>query len=307
MTGADLTSRSARIALGGYFALWGLATSYLALKGADWTFPIASMVIFGCLFSGLGWLLTRKSAAPDLAIAIPKRQSRALLVYLLFYALVIFGWLYGGLKAAVPPGQLQELAVVAFKLVVSVALPSLIVIKAGGTVRPLWDAGLGRKGFWSTLIILSGLSFALLSVVSPALEQITALHLQPISAVLAVAGAWAWVSLEAGLCEEYLFRAVLQSRLAAWLRSPVAAIIITSILFSLTHVPGLWLRGTPDTDGFSTDLFQVIAFTVATLSPISLAFGVLWQRSRSLLLVVLVHGAVDALPFTAEFVRIWWS
>jgi hypothetical protein len=31
----------------------------------------------------------------------------------------------------------------------------------------------------------------------------------------------------------------------------------------------------------------------------------LWARSRSLLLVVIVHGAIDALPHTAEMARIW--
>jgi membrane protease YdiL (CAAX protease family) len=35
------------------------------------------------------------------------------------------------------------------------------------------------------------------------------------------------------------------------------------------------------------------------------ALGLLWARSRSLLLVVLMHGSIDALPFTAEFVRFW--
>jgi membrane protease YdiL (CAAX protease family) len=169
----------------------------------------------------------------------------------------------------------------------------------------MWDSGTGRRGFWRALAILSGLSFALLSVVSPALAEIGALHLPGLGAVLAIAGAWLWVSLEAGLCEEYLFRAGLQSRLSAWLQSPMMAIVITSILFALTHVPGLWLRGTPDTEGFSSDLVQVAAFTIATLSPISIAFGILWARSRSLLLVLLVHGAIDALPFTAEFVKIW--
>jgi membrane protease YdiL (CAAX protease family) len=43
------------------------------------------------------------------------------------------------------------------------------------------------------------------------------------------------------------------------------------------------------------------------LSPLSIALGVLWARTRSLLLIVLVHGAIDALPFTAEFVRLWGS
>ena len=107
------------------------------------------------------------------------------------------------------------------------------------------------------------------------------------------------MSLEAGLAEEFLFRAALQSRIAAWLKSPVVAILLVSIIFALAHWPGLYFRGTPETDGYSTDPIQVAAFTIATLSPLSILFGVIWQRTRSLLLVVLLHGAVNALPFTA--------
>ncbi|HEV7233006.1 MAG TPA: hypothetical protein VGN36_02090, partial [Sphingorhabdus sp.] len=69
--------------------------------------------------------------------------------------------------------------------------------------------------------------------------------------------------------------------------------------------PGLYLRGGPGVDGWSTDPIQVAAFTIATLSPLSVMLGVLWQRTRSLLLVVLIHGAIDALPNTAELVRVW--
>ena len=65
---------------------------------------------------------------------------------------------------------------------------------------------------------------------------------------------------------------------------------------------GLFLRGGPGVDGWSTDPIQVAAFTVATLSPLSISIGLFWARSRSLLLIVLVHGAIDALPNTAEFV-----
>ncbi len=305
MTSSEFRSPAARNAVIGYLAIWAASTLYLAIKGADWTFPIASLLIFGGLFSGLAWFLTRKMEAPAPPVANPRRESLAVLIYLAVYALVIFGWLYGALKAAIPPGQMQEIAVMGFKLVVSIVLPSLVLLKAGGSVRPLWDAGIGRRGFWPALIVFSLVSFALLGVVSPALQQIAKLHLSGIAIPFAVAGAWAWVSIEAGLCEEYLFRAILQSRLSAWLKSPVAGIVVASLLFALTHVPGLWLRGTPEVDGYSTDLFQVAAFTIATLSPIALALGILWARSRSLLLVVLVHGAIDTLPFTAEFVKIW--
>ena len=58
-------------------------------------------------------------------------------------------------------------------------------------------------------------------------------------------------------------------------------------------------------DGYSTDLVQVAAFTVASLSPIAILFGLIWARTRSLLLVVLLHACVDVLPNMAEFITTW--
>ena len=42
------------------------------------------------------------------------------------------------------------------------------------------------------------------------------------------------------------------------------------------------------------------------VSPIGLMFGVLWARTRSLLLVVLLHGWTDLVPNLAPFVRTWF-
>ena len=82
--------------------------------------------------------------------------------------------------------------------------------------------------------------------------------------------------------EEFLFRAVLQTRLAAVLKSEAGAVVTGALLFSLAHMPGLYLRGHPGVDGYSTDPVQVIAFTVAVLSPIALLFGTLWARTLQL-------------------------
>ncbi len=305
MRTSDLTTPLARRAMLVYFCLWGAASGYLALCGADWSFPIISLVIFGLILSSIIWFLTRKNNAPVINILQPKRESIGLLCYLLVYALVFLGWAFGPIKAVFPAGQMQEIWVISIKLLVHVLLPAGLILLLGGEIRSQWTTGLKQKGFWSTLVILSFLLIGLLALVSPSLKQIGALQLAPLPAVLWFFGAWAWVAIEAGLCEEYLFRALLQSRLGAWLQSPVAAIVMTSIIFALCHLPGLYLRGTPDTDGYSTNPLQVAAFTIATLSPLSIALGVLWARTRSLLLVVLVHGAIDALPFTAEFVGIW--
>jgi membrane protease YdiL (CAAX protease family) len=306
MTMSESTSRrSGLIAALLYLLLWALSTFYLYRAGADWSFPIISLGIFGIALSGLAWVLTRRSNAPAVPVARPRIEAAALLLYLLFYAFVVLGWAMGAVKAAVPPGQAQELATLALKLLVHVVGPIGLLLLLRAPIRAMFDTGLSRPGFWPTLIVLGAILLGLLAVVSPSLSQIAALGLAPPALALGVVGAFVWIALEAGLCEEFLFRAALQSRLAALLESPAAAIVVTSLLFALAHAPGLYLRGTPETDGWSTDPLQVAAFTIATLSPISILFGILWARTRSLLLVVLLHAAIDVLPFTAEFVKTW--
>jgi membrane protease YdiL (CAAX protease family) len=114
-----------------------------------------------------------------------------------------------------------------------------------------------------------------------------------------------WIAIEAGLNEEFLFRSVLQTRLSAWFRSAWAGVLVTSVVFGLVHMPGLFFRGGPDVDGWSTDPLQVAAYTIAVLSPMGLLFGLIYARTKSLLLVVLLHGLVDVLPNMAEFIRTW--
>jgi membrane protease YdiL (CAAX protease family) len=305
MTSKQFFDGTGKKAVGAYLAIWAVSTAYLAVSGGDWTFPIISLLLFGCAIGGLIWFLTRKMDAPEVPVANPARESLAFLGYILVYAVLLIAIGLGAVKAAIPPGSTQDLAVLAYKLLVHVALPAGFVVLLGSSLRPLFDSGTNRRGFWTTLVVLCALAFGLLSLVSPSLKQISAAGVAGGAAILWVVGSWAWMSLEAGLCEEFLFRACLQSRLTAWFRSPAAGIALTSILFALSHWPGLYLRGGPGVDGWSTDPVQVAAFTIATLSPLAVAMGLLWSRSRSLLLVVLFHGAIDALPNTAEFIHAW--
>lgn len=288
-----------------YAALWAAATAYLAVKGADWTFPLISMGVFGLGLTGLAVLLTRKARPPAAPVPRPKLELGALLVFLALYAVGFLGWGMGAARAALPPGQGQELLVLALKLAVHVGIPVLLLLALRAPVRPLFSAHAGRPGFWPPLVVLGLILLALLAVVSPSLRNIAAL--QPSAALLAWAApaTFLWLALEAGLSEEFLFRAVLQTRLAAFLKSEEGAVVVGSVLFALAHAPGLFLRGEPGVDGWSTDPLQVVAFTIATLSPISLLFGTLWARTRSLLLVVLLHASVDVLPNMPEFIETW--
>ena len=91
-----------------YLAVWGVAVTYLAATGGDWTFPIASLLIFGLAFSGIIWAVTRKMTAPPVPIANPKRESIGLLAYLAVYAVVLIGFGLGALKEAIPAGSYSE-------------------------------------------------------------------------------------------------------------------------------------------------------------------------------------------------------
>jgi uncharacterized protein len=291
--------------LGAYLAIWAAATAYLGIKGADWTFPAISLAVFGAALPAFSIALTRKAAPPPVVVRRPTLELTVLLGFLVVYAVAFLGWGMSATRAFVPAGREQDSLMLIVKLVVHVALPALLLAALGARLAPLFASGIGRPGFWPPLLVLGAIILALMCVVSPALSEIATLHASAATLAWAVPAAFIWLALEAGLCEEFLFRAVLQTRLAAVLKSEAGAVLTGALLFALAHVPGLYLRGHPGVDGYSTDPIQVIAFTIAVLSPIALLFGTLWARTRSLLLIVLLHAAVDVLPNLAEFIRTW--
>lgn len=291
--------------LGAYVACWAVAVGYLAATGGEWQTPILVFAIFGVALSGVAWALTRKSNPPPVHVARPGLELGAVVLFMVVYAVGFLGYGMGAVREAIPEGPTQEVAVLILKLVVHVAIPAALLALLGAKLRPLFDSGVGRKGFWPTLVVLATILLALLAVVSPSLKEIGALHPAVQTLAWVAPTTFIWMVLEAGLTEEFLFRAVLQTRLAAVLRSETGAIVLGALVFGLAHVPGLFLRGEPGTDGYSTDIVQVIAYAIGTLSPIAILFGLIWARTRSLLLVVLLHATVDVLPNMAEFMTTW--
>jgi membrane protease YdiL (CAAX protease family) len=294
-------------AVGAYVLLWGGATAYLfANANEDWFTGVLVMAIFGLAMSGLAWLLTRGADAPPIEVKRPGLESGAVLLYLaIVYAVLFLGVGMTAVRSAVPPGQTQEVLVMGLKLSVHVVLPALLLLLLGARLSPLIQLGLTGRKFWRTLIVLGAIILGLLCVVSPSLRNIADTNATPMTLAWVAPVSFVWVAVEAGLNEEFLFRGVLQTRLSAWFRSAWAGVFVTSLIFAVAHAPGLFFRGGPQEDGWSTDPLQVIAYTIAVLSPISLLFGLIYARTKSLLLVVLLHGLVDVLPNMAEFIRIW--
>ena len=288
-----------------YGAIWLACIGYLAATDGAFRFAIPSLVIFGVAFTLLALFLTRRTAAPAVPVVHPKRESLVLLAYMVAYALIAFGPFYTWFKAFLPDGRIEQSAVLAYKLLVHVVAPGLLILAVGGRLRGLFDHGLGRRGVLPALVVFSGGLLAIAALLNGTIGELAGKGFSGPVIAGWVLVSWAWMSVEAGLNEEFLFRALLQTRLAAWLGSAPLAIVLMAVLFALVHVPGWYLRGGEEIASQAKTLPQMIALAIAGIGPISILFGVLWHRTRSLLLVVVVHGAIDAMPYVNRMIENW--
>lgn len=307
MSGFVRRHAGAIIAFVGYLAAWAAAIAVLAATKSDAAGDgVAVLVVFGLALSGVGWLTTLEVRAPAIAVRRPGLEVGLVLAFLAAYAVLFTGFGLNAFHAAFPEGRGEALLLVAFKLVVHVALPCLLLAAVGAAPLALFTTKPRGRPFWLTLAVLGPAILIVLAVISPSLKQIADLKLGPASLVLAAGASFVWMAVEAGLCEEFLFRAVLQTRLAAALKSEAGAVVIGALVFALVHSPGLYTRGHASDIGHSQNLIQVIAYTVAVLSPAGLFLGFMWARTRNLLLVVILHALVDVLPFIPVFARQWF-
>src|SRR5262249_23928141 len=118
---------------------------------------------------------------------------------------------------------------------------------------------------------------------------------------------FAWLSVEVGLVEEFFFRALVQSRLAAWFKSEVSGVVLMSLVFGLAHAPGFIFRGAGMVEGLGANptALEATAYSIVVLAVSGILFGVMWARTKSLMALMLLHAAGDLLPNFAEFVKVW--
>ena len=298
--------REGLIGLGAYALIWGAAIALLAGLGSGAVGDgVAVMAFMGVGFSALAWLVTLGERAPEAPVRRPGFELLAVLIYLAAYAVLFTGWGLSAFHAAFRTGRLEAVLLLGLKLLVHVAGPALLVLAVGGELRPLMRARINTRGFWLGLIVIGAAVVGLTLLITPSLKQLAGLHAAAPMLAITIGGSFVWLAIEAGLCEEFLFRAVLQTRLAAVFNSETAAVATAALVFALVHVPGLWMRDGASVAGHSANLVQVIAYAIAVLSPAGLFLGFVWARTRSLLLVVLLHACVDALPNAADFARTW--
>jgi membrane protease YdiL (CAAX protease family) len=257
-----------------YLAVYAAALALLAVfEKFDWTEPLFILVIAGGVFTLLAWLATRGYRALDgLRMLAPWWGIAA---YLVFLGVV--------LAIGFPKNEWFQLAV---KLVVFVAIP----IAAFRMRLPL------RFNARDAMITI-----ALMAVMS-AFQLLVGRA--KFMGVLPVAASLIWMTFEAGFTEEIAFRALIQTRLEEWTRSRAMGIVVASLLFAVVHAPGLYLRPERTGEGIANpSILFAVCYTIVIISPLALFFGTLWMRTRNVLIVALVHGAVDAIPNAADVAK----
>ena len=95
--------------------------------------------------------------------------------------------------------------------------------------------------------------------------------------------------LAAGLPEEVLFRAILLTRLEAWLKNPGWALFAASVIFGLTHLPIDYLFFT--NRDWTETWISVLTFQMG----FGAVFAFAYQRTRNIWAIALIHALVDAL------------
>jgi len=274
------------------------------------------LVLLGIIFPALAWLATRR--AVPLPIAVRPGAGEMIVLVGCIVALSIYlisgpQWIDNQLPQDwISSTRIEFFVTLVKKLIVFVLIPFAIFRFAFG--YRLRDFGIQREGLRAltrnhlpvVLLVGGGLlafQYFLGGGAAPVREgKFTAAQL-----LLGLPLCFAWLVIEVGLVEEFFFRALVQSRFAAWFKSEAGGIVLMSLVFGLAHAPGFIFRqaGTMEGLGVNSRVFDAIAYSIVVLAVSGVLFGVIWARTKNLCALVVLHAAGDLLPNFADFMKIW--
>ena len=277
---------------------------------------LAELIIFGIAFPLLAWATTLR--ARPLEVTVRRSSAEMWLLFACLIAVSLYlVWGAALSELFIPLNWLASprakfFIVFARKLIVFVAVPFLLFRVIFGY---RWrDFGLQFAGIRA----LAGNHLPVVLVLSAAILLFQyflgggaaplrrgEFHLSEPAIGLPLC--FAWLFIEAGLVEEFFFRALLQTRLAAWFKSEVSGVALMALLFGLAHAPGFILRhaGLEEAIGANPSPADSIAYAIVVLSVGGIFFGIVGARTKNLFAVMFIHAATDLLPNLKEFVRTW--
>jgi membrane protease YdiL (CAAX protease family) len=216
-------------------------------------------------------------------------------------------WGIDALKNGVLREPWQMLAMLGAKVGLFVFVPFVLFYASGKyKIRELMPASSKPKhllvALWMSLVLI-----LFQTVFGRGVSEIRHSGLPLWAVAVGLPLAYVWLLVEVGLVEEFFFRVLLQSRLSALLRSEVAGIVLMALLFGLAHAPGLHFRSAVTLEGLGPHPSWLVAigYSIAVTSVAGIFLGILWARTRNILVLMLVHAAGDLLPNLVQFVKAW--
>jgi uncharacterized protein len=314
--------KALRNIFGNVWALLGLATygASLAILWPNKSFghedAIVELIIFGLALPLLAWIATFRARPLSLTVNRSAAEILALCACLIGVTLYL---IWGGAlsETLVPASWLASerakfFVVLTRKLVVFVAIPFILFRTLFGY---RWrDFGLQFSGVRAlagnhlpVVLVLSAAILVFQYFLGGGAAPIRRGEFHAGQLAVGLPLCFAWLFLEAGLVEEFFFRALIQTRLAAWFKSEVSGVALMALLFGLAHAPGFILRhaGLEEAIGANPSPADSIAYAIAVLSVGGIMFGIVWARTKNLFAVMIIHAATDLLPNFAEFVKTW--
>jgi len=290
-------------------AVYGLSVGVLAAAGRPLGETLGVLLIFGIGLPVVALLCCLRAPMP--AAPAPPLRHEAWLVLGLLVAVSLFlavkGRILGVLLPAAPDPRWHDVANTLLKLAAFVAVPAMVLRVAHRGWPTPGAATAGRGRLWLCFAVLAVIATGVQFVIGTGAKQLLTPEIQARHWVVGTLLCFVWMSVEAGITEEFFFRRLLQSRLAALTGSQASAACLGALAFGLAHAPGFFLRGAGADEGLGAHPGPLLAaaYSVTMQGVVGLVFGVLWARTRSFTLVVALHGVIDAAANTTEFMNTW--
>jgi membrane protease YdiL (CAAX protease family) len=305
-----------RILIGGLILYACSFTVLLRNKSFDATGAIIVLIVFGVVFPLIAWITTRR--AVPLSISVKPRKAQ--LVVLTAYIVALSVYLVGGpqwIDQHFPSSWIDSVRIrffitLAKKFLIFVAIP-FVIFRFGFGYR-IRDFGMQREGLRAlcrshlpVVLVVGGAFVAFQYFFSGGGASFRQGHFTTYQLLLGLPLCFIWLFVEAGLVEEFFFRALVQSHFAAALKSEASGIVLMSLIFGLAHAPGFIFRHAGEVEGLGSNpgALDAVAYSIVVLAISGVTFGVIWARTKNLFAVMLIHAAGDLLPNFGSFVQTW--
>jgi len=282
-----------------YLLIWGGALAYaVGVAEMDPTGPLVALGIFGIgLPLVVHFLMIGTAPFPTTEeVSWLEPIALALLVLLAAVFFVIGSELPRTLAEVVAPGSesarlvFAALVNIVFYVVLPFVFMSVLIrhpISSFGWQSPFWRMFNPRHIV--VLVVLGGGMAAVQFFGTPIGMNLRVGNYSQEQLLVALPLVYIWLVLAGGLAHAFFFRGVLQERIAMLTGNAWAGMYLAALIGALIQVPAQIIH---QSGGVLTP-GQIIASAILTGSVTGITFGYVWMRTRNLLLLMLLYGAVS--------------